>query len=152
MENNTELNLESLYNPNSITIYKNIENGVTSYESIKTVDLEGRMHYLRNTTNTMNALHTKIQRIISNLTADGWYSNNVDKEEVLSDLCEILEHEPKQTIVVSATIDVEIEIDIPVNEVEDFDADDFVAENLSVDTWHGDAQILNWDVRNTDVS
>lgn len=149
---NTDLSLESLYNPNSLIVYKVVNNGQVSYTSIKTVDLEGKMRYLSNAVDQMNANYTKINSITSNLTADGWYSSDTTKEEILAELCELLDHSPVQSIVISATIDIEIEVDVAIQDVDSFDADDFVAENLSIDTWNGDAQVLNWDVRHTEVS
>ena len=96
-------------------------------------------------------LSDQISQIIDNLSADGWYNPNYDKSEVLNDLCEILGHEPKQSVRITATVTVEVDYDIPLEEVEDFDARDFIQENLSIDSWHGDVSVDSFDVCDADV-
>jgi hypothetical protein len=99
-----------------------------------------------------NVLQAQVNRIIDNLTAENWYSDSVDKAEVLSDLCDILGHEAKQTIRISATINVEVDYEIPLDEVEDFDARYFLNDNLSVDTFNGDSTVDSWTVEDSDVN
>jgi hypothetical protein len=86
------------------------------------------------------------------MTADEWYSSNTSKEEVLSDLCDILGFEPKQSIRISATVEVEVDYDCPLNEVEDFDAEDFLTDVMTIDTYHGDAIIYSYRVDSADWS
>jgi hypothetical protein len=69
---------------------------------------------------------------------------------VLSDLCNILGHEPKQTIRITATVEVEVDYDCPLEEVEDFDAGDFLQDVLTIDTYHGDAIIYSYNVDSAD--
>jgi len=99
-----------------------------------------------------NVLQAQVNKIIDNLTAENWYSDSVDKAEVLSDLCDILGHEAKQTIRISATINVEVDYEIPLDEVEDFDARYFLNDNLSVDTFNGDSTVDSWTVEDSDVN
>ena len=60
--------------------------------------------------------------------------------------------EPKQTVTITATVNVEVSYDIPLEEVEDFDARYFLQDNLSIDSWHGDVSIESFDVEDADVS
>ena len=83
----------------------------------------------------------KLAQIQDNLTAQGWYSDSAEKEDILSDLCSILLYEPKQTLVWSATVTVEGTTDVPLNEINDFDLRYFLNDELSVDTNHGDTII-----------
>ena len=76
---------------------------------------------------------------------------NVDKEDILSQLCEILNHEPKQSVRITATVNVEVDYEIPLEEVEDFDARYFLQDNLSIDSWHGDVNVDSFDVTDVDV-
>jgi len=99
-----------------------------------------------------NLLQAQVNKIIDNLTVDNWYSESTDKSEVLSDLCEILGHEAKQTIRIIATISVEVDYEIPLDEVEDFDARYFLNDNLTVDTYNGDSTVDSWTVEDSDVS
>ena len=140
------------YNPNQLVTYKVIDGDSVTYPTDKVTTLEYTLDQSRRTLAAKNELQSKINRIIDNMTLEYWYNPNTDKETVLQDLCDILEHEPKQSIVISATIDIEIEVDLPLQEVEDFDTDDYVAENLSIDCYSGDGQILNWDVRHTEMN
>jgi hypothetical protein len=139
------------YNPNQLTSYKVIKDGQATYEHIKTVDLEYKLDELRRVTDKLNNLQSTVNRVIDSLDADGWYNPNFEKSEVLNDLCEILGHEPKQTIRMQATITVDVEYDIPLDELEDFDARYFLSDNLSIDSWHGDVNVDSFDVTDVDV-
>jgi len=99
-----------------------------------------------------NNLQAQINKIIDNLTVDNWYADTIEKSEVLSDLCEILGHEAKQTVRITATISVEVDYEIPLDEVEDFDARYFLNDNLSVDTFDGDSTVDSWTVEDSDVN
>jgi hypothetical protein len=99
-----------------------------------------------------NNLQAQINKIIDSLTVDNWYADTIEKSEVLSDLCEILGHEAKQTVRITATISVEVDYEIPLDEVEDFDARYFLNDNLSVDTFDGDSTVDSWTVEDSDVN
>jgi len=99
-----------------------------------------------------NNLQAQINKIIDNLTVDNWYADTIEKSEVLSDLCEILGHEAKQTVRITATISVEVDYEIPLDEVEDFDARYFLNDNLSIDTFDGDSTVDSWTVEDSDVN
>lgn len=90
-----------------------------------------------------------IGQVLQNLTREGWYSDLVDKEEILRDLCEIFDHEPKQTVRITATVSVDVEYDIPLEEVDSFDAHYFLQDNLSIDSSHGDVIIQSWNVEDS---
>ena len=139
------------YNANTLVTYKSINDGEATYPTIKVNELEYRLDQVRYTENQLKVNAGKISQIIDNLSADGWYNPNYDKSEVLNDLCEILGHEPKQSVRITATVTVEVDYDIPLEEVEDFDARDFIQENLSIDSWHGDVSVDSFDVCDADV-
>jgi len=139
------------YNPNQLTSYKVIKDGQATYEHIKTVDLEYKLDELRRVTDRLNNLQSTVNQVIDNLNADGWYNPNFEKVEVLNELCEILGHEPKQSIRITATITVDVDYEIPLEEVEDFDARYFLQDNLSIDSWHGDVSVDSWSVEDHDV-
>jgi hypothetical protein len=106
---------------------------------------------LRRVTDRLNNLQSTVNQVIDNLNADGWYNPNFEKVEVLNELCEILGHEPKQSIRITATITVDVDYEIPLEEVEDFDARYFLQDNLSIDSWHGDVSVDSWSVEDHDV-
>ncbi len=99
-----------------------------------------------------NNLQAQVNKIIDNLTVDNWYADTIEKSEVLSDLCEILGHDAKQTVRITATISVEVDYEIPLDEVEDFDARYFLNDNLTVDILDGDATVDSWTVEDSDVN
>ena len=139
------------YNPNLLVTYKSITNGEASYPVIKTVDLEYQLDEKKRILDKLNNLQSNVNRIIDNLSANGWYNPNTDKEEILSELCELLGHEPKQTVRITATVQVEVDYEIPLDEVEDFDAQYFLQDNLTIDSWHGDVTIESFNVEDADV-
>ena len=79
----------------------------------------------------------QIGNILDNLTTDAWFNPNTEKEEILSDLCDILDYQPKKEIQFEGTIYFSGRIDVPLADFEDFDLDDMLSE-LSVDVYNGD--------------
>ena len=150
-----ETNMAETYNPNLLVTYKSIKNGEATYPTLKVVQLEtliAENEFRSNQlSNRLQAQEKQIGLILNKLTADEWYSDSTDKAEVLSDLCDILGHEPKQTIRITGTISFEIDYDIPLEEVEDFDAHYFLQDNLSLDTFHVDTIVESWTVEDHDI-
>ncbi len=139
------------YNANTLVTYKSINNGEVTYPTLKVNELEYHLDSYRRLQDQLAISNRQISQILDNLSADGWYNPNYDKSEVLNDLCEILGHEPKQSVRITATVTVEVDYDIPLEEVEDFDARDFIQENLSIDSWHGDVSVDSFDVADADI-
>jgi hypothetical protein len=139
------------YNPNLLVTYKSIVNGDVSYPNIKVVDLEYNLDSYRRLQDQLVISNGQIGQILDNLTVQGWYNPNVDKEDVLRDLCEILQHEAKQSITITGNLSFEVSYEIPLDEVEDFDARYFLQDNLTLDSYHGDVCIESFDVEDADV-
>jgi hypothetical protein len=146
-----------MYNPHSLVTLKkiiNTESGDVQFELYKVTELESILDSMTRRDNLISqrieAQEKQIGLILDKMTADEWYSSSVDKSEVLSDLCNILGHEPKQTIRITATVEVEVDYDCPLEEVEDFDAGDFLQDVLTIDTYHGDAIIYSYNVDSAD--
>jgi hypothetical protein len=147
-----QMDTTSTYDANTLVTYKAIDNGVVSYHTLKVNELEMHLDSYRRLQEQLAISNGQISKILDNLSADGWYNPNYEKLEVLNDLCEILGHEPKQTVTITATVNVEVSYDIPLEEVEDFDARYFLQDNLTVDSWHGDVVIESFDVEDADVN
>ena len=139
------------YDANVLVTYKSIKNGEATYPVLKVNQLEWEMEEKQRLTDKVNKLQSQVNKIIDNMTAQYWYNPNTDSETILSDLCDILDYEPKQTVRISANVRVEIDYDIPMADVEDFDARYFVQDNLTIDSWHGDVVIDSFDVDDADV-
>jgi hypothetical protein len=88
----------------------------------------------------------QLGQIIDNLTIEGWYNPNTEKEEVLRDLCEIVGHTPQQEMSWSITLTVSGTTLVNLDEVEDFDVRYHLGDNLSVDSNDFDTKVDSWDV------
>lgn len=88
-----------------------------------------------------------IRQIIGNLSEDGWYNPNVDKEDVLRDLCEIVDHQPKKEISFEGTIRFSGRIDLPLEDADSFDLEDYLSD-ISVDVYNGDVVIDGYELEN----
>jgi hypothetical protein len=53
---------------------------------------------------------------------------------------------------ITATVQVEVEYDCPLDEVEDFDAKYFLQDNLTIDSYNGDMVVDSFDVEDADVN
>jgi hypothetical protein len=139
------------YDANTLVTYKDITDGVASYPTIKVNDLEYKLDRIKNLEDHLSRSQGTIRQIIDKLTVQEWYNPNTEKSEVLEELCEILDHEPKQEIRITGSMTFDIRYDCPLDEVEDFDARYFLQDNLTLDSYHGDVIIESFDVEDADV-
>jgi len=109
------------YAPHQLVTLKQITNEDVEFQLYKVTELGTVLHDAKERINRLTARlesqEKQIGLILNKMTAGEWYSSNTSKEEVLSDLCDILGFEPKQTIRISATVEVEVDYDCPLNEV-----------------------------------
>ena len=139
------------YDANALVTYKVINNGEVSYPTLKVNELEIHLDSYRRLQEQLAISNGQISKIIDNLDTNGWYNPNVDKEDVLRDLCIILAYEPKQTITITGNMSFEVTYDIPMEDVEDFDARYFLQDALTLDSYNGDVCVESFDVQDADV-
>lgn len=169
------------YNANNLVTYKLIKDGEVTYPTLKVNELEAildnpTLDVIESMPNGEHVIHQmkrtdvselfrqrgyhiariadqerQLGQIIDNLTAMGWYNPNTDKEDILSALCEILGHEPKQTVRITGTLSFEVDYDIPLDEMEDFDAHYFLQDTLTLDAYNGDVVVESWTIEDSDV-
>jgi hypothetical protein len=84
------------------------------------------------------------------MSMSDWYGDSYNKMEVLRDLAEILGITPSQTVSITATITVSMSHEVPLTELDDFDADALVSDQLSIDCYGGDTSVDDWSVDNAD--
>lgn len=144
METNTEVPMT--YDANVLVTYKDIINGIPTYPTIKVNDLEWKLERVKSLENQLSNSNSQIGKIIDNLTVEGWYNPNTDKDEVLRDICEILGHTPQQEMSWSVTVSVSGTTMVNLDEVEDFDIRYHLADNLSVDSNDFDTNVNSWDI------
>lgn len=149
METTTEV--PTTYDANVLVTYKDITDGVVTYPTLKVNELEYKLDNIKYLYRRIEKQEKQIGQVIDNLTVEGWYNPNVDKEDILKDLCEIFEHEAKQEIRMTATVQVSVTYNCPIEDVEDFDAKYFLQDELTVDAYNGDIIIESFDVEDADV-
>ena len=128
------------YDANVLVTYKDIVDGVASYPTLKVNELEWKLERIKRLEQQLSISNGQISKIIDNLSEDSWFNPNTEKEEILNDLCEILDHQPKKQIQFEGTIYISGRVDVPLAEYEDFDLDEIMSE-LSVDIYNGDVVI-----------
>jgi len=116
METNNETVVPEHYNPNQLVTYKVIENGSTTYPTVKVWDL------YQNRSNTAN-LSQYISRVnqLENRLADYL---EMDSEEIVADICSIFGFNPTKEIEFEATATITGRVLVPLADLADFDIDD----------------------------
>ena len=139
---------QDAYNPHAfITIRRiNSESNDNIYHMYKTTELEDVFNRINILEQHLEKSNKQLGQIIDNLTMDGWYSETVDKADVLKDLCEIVEHTPTQTLNWTVTLTVAGTTEVNLDEVSDFDVRYFLADNLSVDSNDFTTDVDSWDI------
>jgi len=146
-----------MYNPHALVTLKritNTESGDGQFELYKTTELEGVLDDYRRRENLLSqhleASNRQLGQIIDNLTAEGWYSDTVDKDDVLRDLCSILDHNPQQEMSWSATITISGTTLVNLDEVNDFDIRYHLNDELSIDSNDFNTKVDSWDIDDVD--
>ena len=146
-----------MYNPHALVTLKkiiNTESGDAQFELYKTTELEGVLNDYRSRENYLSqhleSSNKQLGQIIENLSAEGWYSDSVDKEDVLRDLCSILDHNPQQEMSWSATITISGTTLVNLDEVNDFDIRYHLNDELSIDSNDFNTKVDSWDIDDVD--
>jgi hypothetical protein len=134
------------YDANVLVTYKDIVDGVATYPTIKVNDLEWKLERIKGLEKQLLESNSQISKIIDNLTLESWFNPNTEKEEILRDLCEILDHTPQAEMSWTATITVSGTSVVNLDEVEDFDIRYHLGDNLSVDSNDFNTNVDTWDV------
>ena len=128
------------YNANILVTYKDIVDGVATFPTIKVNDLEWKLERIKRLEDELSRSNGTIRKIMDNLTEESWFNPNTEKEEILNDLCTILDYEPKKEVRFEGTIYFSGRVDVPLAEYEDFDLDEYV-NDITVDCYNGDVVI-----------
>ena len=153
-ESMTQDQLTVSYNPNLLVTYKAIPETYAAPESPtfmtdKVTDIEWSLHQARNDRMTIDA-NFKQMLALEELLVE-LYNPNYDKSEVLQQITELFGWELKKTVSVSGTISFEVEMEVPIDEVEDFDAHYILGDELSLDSNNGDIDITTWSLDSADI-
>ena len=142
------------YNPNLLVTYKAIPETYAAPESPtfmtdKVTDIEWALHQARNDRKTVDA-NFKLQLGLEELLVE-LYNPNYDKSEVLQQIKDYFGWELKKTVSISGMISFEVEMEVPIDEIEDFDAHYILGDELSLDSNNGDIDITTWSVDSADI-
>lgn len=112
-------------------------------------ETDGQIDFLKTRveklTEAVNRANSQLGKIIDNLTEDYWYSDSTDKDELLSELCDIIGHNPTKEICFTATIRFNGRIDVPLSDVGEFSISDALSDAY-VDVNNGDIVIDDYDI------
>ena len=141
----TELEDLLFANP-TIKAYEHLPNGELREWTLNRADISEMFRKAQYRDEWLERSQGTIRQIIDNLTIDSWFSDTVDKEEVLRDLCTILDHEPKQEMSWTVTLTVSGTTEVDITEVNDFDIRYHLGDNLSVDSNDFSTNVDSWDI------
>ena len=139
---------QELYNPHAFIAVRRIDSITqeNTFPLYKATDVEESLNRINYLEQHLEQSNKQLGQIIDNLTMDGWYSDNVDKAEVLRDICEIVGHTPTQTLNWTVTLTVSGSSEVNLDEVGDFDVRYHLADNLSVDSNDFTTEVDSWDI------
>ena len=137
------------YNPNQLVTYKKIH-GYSDPEIVteKVTSLEWELHNGRQASKHNAVLQDKINNVRDYISE---HFGDSEDQEALTEIAEFLDISLTKTVTISATLQVDIEVELALDEVADFDAHYFLQDELSVDSNNGNVSVESWTVDNTDV-
>jgi hypothetical protein len=130
----------------TIKAYEHLPNGELREWTLNRADITEMFRKAQYRDEWLERSQGTIRQIIDNLTMEGWYSDTVDKEEVLRDLCTILDHQPQQEMSWTVTLTVSGTTLVNLDEVEDYDIRYELSDNLSVDSNDFNTNVDSWDI------
>ena len=139
---------QELYNPHAFIAVRRIDSETkeNTFPLYKATDVEEVLNRVNLLEQRIAHNEKQLGQIIDNLTIEGWYSDSVDKSEVLRDLCTIVDHTPQQEMSWTVTLTVSGTTMVNLEEVEDFDIRYHLGDNLSVDSNDFDTNVESWDI------
>jgi hypothetical protein len=137
------------YNPNALVQYKVIDGETVTFPITKVTDLEWVLENARQRTAEYFSLRNKIDGLNDQIIE--WSNPNYDKDDVIRELCEYFDLNPSKQVTVTGTISFEVTVDVPFNEVENFDAHYYLGDELSLDSNSHNVDVNTWSIEDTDV-
>ena len=139
---------QELYNPHAFIAVRRIDSETkeNTFPLYKATDVEEVLNRVNLLEQRIAHNEKQLGQIIDNLTIEGWYSDSIDKSEVLRDLCTIVDHTPQQEMSWTVTITVSGTTMVNLEDVEDFDIRYELSDNLSVDSNDFNTSVDSWDI------
>lgn len=142
------------YNPNLLVTYKKIAGNYAApeepeYVTDKVVSIEWELDEARTIKSNYGTLRNKIDGLNEQVVE--WSNPNYDKNDVIRELCEYFGINPSKQVTVTGTISFEVTVDIPLDEVDDFDAHYLLGDELILDSNSSNIDVNTWSIEDTDV-
>ncbi len=142
------------YNPNLLVTYKKIAGTFAApeapeYITEKVVDLEWALDQGRRANDNYNSLKSKVNDLEELLVE--LYNPNDTKEEALQQIAELFGFELSKTVTVTGTINFEVTVQVPLDEIDNFDAHYKLGDELSLTSYGNDVEVNDWSIEDTDV-
>ena len=145
----TPIAVPDTYNPSALIQYKVIQGENVTYPITKVTDLEWDLEQGRRSRDNFNELKGTVNQLEELLVE--LYNPNYTKEEALQQIAELFGFELSKSITVTGTINFEVIIKVPLDEVEDFDAHYKLGDELSLTSYGSDVEVNDWTIESTDV-
>jgi hypothetical protein len=142
------------YNSNLLVTYKKIagtyaQPEAPEYITQKVVDLEWALEQGRRADDNYNGLRLKVNELEELLVE--LYNPNYTKEEALQQIAELFGFELSKTVTVTGTINFEVTVQVPLDEIDNFDAHYKLGDELSLTSYGNDVEVNDWSIEDTDV-
>lgn len=142
------------YNSNLLVTYKKIagtyaQPEAPEYITQKVVDLEWSLEQGRRADDLYNGLRLKVNELEELLVE--LYNPNYTKEEALQQIAELFGFELSKTVTVTGTINFEVTVQVPLDEIDNFDAHYKLGDELSLTSYGSDVEVNDWSIEDTDV-
>jgi hypothetical protein len=142
------------YNSNLLVTYKKIAGTYAApeapeYITQKVVDLEWALEQGRRADDNYNGLRLKVNELEELLVE--LYNPNYTKEEALQQIAELFGFELSKTVTVTGTINFEVTVQVPLDEIDNFDAHYKLGDELSLTSYGNDVEVNDWSIEDTDV-
>ena len=145
----TPIAVPDTYNPSALIQYKVIQGENVTYPITKVTDLEWDLEQGRRSRDNFNELKGTVNQLEELLIE--LYNPNYTKEEALQQIAELFGFELSKSVTVTGTINFEVIIQVPLDEVEDFDAHYKLGDELSLTSYGSDVEVNDWSIESTDV-
>ena len=146
MEEPTTTTVPDTYNPNLLVTYKVIKGySDAEYATDKVASIEWDLHNARQNSKHNAVLHSKIDTVKDIITEA--YGDSED-QETLRSIAEALDIALTRTIEWSATIEVSGTMELDLLEDSDTDVESEIYDNLTVDSNHGNIEVIDQEVTN----
>jgi hypothetical protein len=137
------------YNPSALVQYKVIQGEDVTYPISKVTDLEWDLQQGRTNRESLDALKSTVRELEELLIE--LYNPNYTKEEALQQIAELFGFELSKTVTVTGTINFEVTVQVPLDEIDNFDAYYKLGDELSLTSYGNDVEVGDWTIESTDV-